>query len=74
MVYHPGHQQFFLTHEKIRVICQDGLFYTQVSAGAFHTVLLRSDGCAVACGENGYGECEIPPLDHGLSFAQVGTV
>ena len=37
--------------------------YTQASAGHTHTVLLRSDGKAVACGENGNGQCDIPTLD-----------
>ena len=34
--------------------------YTHLSAGAFHTVLLRSDGAAVACGINEEGQCKIP--------------
>ena len=34
-----------------------------VSTGANHTVLLCSDGCAVAVGENRYGQCDIPPCD-----------
>eukprot|EP00747_Dinoflagellata_sp_TGD_P046758 gnl/TRDRNA2_/TRDRNA2_144616_c1_seq1.p1 gnl/TRDRNA2_/TRDRNA2_144616_c1~~gnl/TRDRNA2_/TRDRNA2_144616_c1_seq1.p1 ORF type:complete len:146 (-),score=18.35 gnl/TRDRNA2_/TRDRNA2_144616_c1_seq1:8-445(-) len=33
-----------------------------IAAGGFHTVLLRSDGTAVACGSNGYGQCQIPSL------------
>ena len=36
--------------------------YTQVSAGDWHTVLLRSDGAAIACGRNDHGECGIPSL------------
>ena len=36
--------------------------YTHVSAGGGHTVLLRSDGCAVACGVNNYGQCRVPSL------------
>ena len=28
------------------------LSYTEVAAGRFHTVLLRSDGTSVACGRN----------------------
>eukprot|EP00434_Breviolum_minutum_P025505 symbB.v1.2.022536.t1/scaffold2007.1/size92683/1 len=45
----------------------------QVSAGAFHTVLLRSNGQAVACGSNSDGQCTIPPLDEGLSYSQVSA-
>ena len=36
--------------------------YTQVSAGGDHSVLLRSDGSAVTCGLNRYGQCSIPPV------------
>ena len=42
-----------------------------VSAGGTHTVLLRSDGCAVACGWNFHGTCNIPPLDGGVTNTQV---
>ena len=45
----------------------EGVTYTQVSAGSqYHTVLLRSDGCAVACGKNLFKECDIPSLDEGV--------
>eukprot|EP00435_Cladocopium_sp_Y103_P013954 s760_g3.t1 len=44
-----------------------------VSAGGAHTVLLRSDGCAVACGWNFNGECNIPPLDAGVTYTQVSA-
>merc|ERR1712048_210396 len=33
-----------------------------VSAGGAHTVLLRNDGQAVACGRNRHGRCGIPSL------------
>ena len=36
-------------------------------------MLLRSDGTAVACGDNRYGQCNIPPLDAGLSYTQVSA-
>ena len=52
----------------------EGLKYTQVSAGMNHTVLLRSDGKAVACRsflED--GRCKIPPLDQGISYTQVSA-
>jgi len=44
-----------------------------VSAGGTHTVLLRSDGCAVACGWNFHGTCNIPPLDGGVTNTQVSA-
>ena len=43
--------------------------YTQVSAGSSHTVLLRSDGRAVACGLNADGQCNIPTLYPGTWYA-----
>lgn len=46
-------------------------FYTQVSAGQDHTVLLRSDGRAVAFGANDLGMCSIPRLDDGVSYTQI---
>ena len=36
-------------------------------------MLLRSDGEAVACGHNDFGQCDIPPLDAGLSYVQVSA-
>ena len=47
--------------------------YTQVSTGGGYTVLLRNDGAVVACGKNGYGQCNIPPLDEGRSYNQVSA-
>merc|ERR1712079_788733 len=47
-----------------------GLTYTQVAAGAVHTVLLTSKGTAVACGNNVSGQCDIPVLDSGLMYVQ----
>ena len=47
--------------------------YIQVSAGSCHTVLLRSDGIAVACGVNDNGQCNIPPLEQGMSYIQISA-
>merc|ERR1712232_607502 len=33
--------------------------YTQVAAGALHTVLLKNDGSAIACGDNSEEQCNI---------------
>eukprot|EP00438_Fugacium_kawagutii_P027414 Skav212003 [mRNA] locus=scaffold304:157332:157943:+ [translate_table: standard] len=38
-----------------------------------HTVLLRSDGSAVACGWNDHGQCNLPRLEEGLSYTQVAA-
>jgi hypothetical protein len=49
------------------------MVYTQISAGDNHTVLLRSDGNAVAIGGNRNGQCNIPPLDDGMAYAQISA-
>ena len=46
---------------------------TMECAGELHTVLLRSDGEAVACGANFHGHCRIPPLEEGISYTQVSA-
>ena len=52
---------------------EGGLHYTHVAAGGHHTVLLTSDGAAVACGDNHHGQCNIPALDAGLSYTHVAA-
>merc|ERR1711972_771951 len=47
----------------------DGLEFTQISAGGFHTVFICSDGTAVACGQDGHGQCSLPSLEDGITFA-----
>ena len=44
-----------------------------VSAGCNNTLLLRSDGCAVAVGSNKDGQCDIPPLDEGEAYIQISA-
>jgi len=39
-----------------------------ISAGWNHTVLLRSDGKAVACGKNHSGQCNIPSPEPGICY------
>ena len=64
----------FISHGQCNVPPLDeGLSYSQVSAGVSHTVLLRSDGEAVACGSNLDGKCKIPPLNGGLLYSQVSA-
>ncbi|WP_235660293.1 Ig-like domain-containing protein [Mycolicibacterium gilvum] len=50
-----------------------GVSYTQVAGGAFHTVLLRSDGSVVGAGQNNYGQLDIPPLPAGVTYTQVAA-
>ena len=54
-------------------LLDEGISYTEVSAGSFHTVLLRSGGTAVACGRNDDGRCNIPLLDEGISYTEVSA-
>ena len=42
--------------------------YTAAAAGFSHTVLLRSDGQAVAFGWNDDGQTDVPPLPAGLYY------
>lgn len=51
----------------------EGMFYTQVSAGLHHILLLRSDGHVVCSGSNADGQCDIPPLRDGISYTQVSA-
>eukprot|EP00438_Fugacium_kawagutii_P025692 Skav203439 [mRNA] locus=scaffold1836:287214:287858:- [translate_table: standard] len=39
----------------------------------FHTILLRSDGSVVACGDNEEGQCDIPTLHEGLSYTDISA-
>ncbi len=55
-----------------------GATYTQVAAGGsgnagYDTVLLRSDGTAVAVGDNCYGQINIPGLPTGVKYTQVAA-
>ena len=38
------------------------------AAGGAHSVLLKSDGSAVASGYNGDGQCDVPALDGQLMY------
>ncbi|CAK0887597.1 unnamed protein product, partial [Prorocentrum cordatum] len=44
-----------------------------LAAGGSHAVLLRSDGTAVACGDNHDGQCDLPALPAGLTYTQVAA-
>ena len=50
-----------------------GQTYTQVAAGGLHTVLLTSDGTAVACGGSGSGQCNVPELVAGQIYTHVAA-
>jgi hypothetical protein len=50
-----------------------GIAYAHISAGLAHTVLLRSDGSAVAIGNNQFGQCNIPRLDEGIKYTQISA-
>ena len=44
-----------------------------VAAGVAHSVLLRSDGKAVAFGDNWAGQCDVPALEKGATYTQVAA-
>ncbi|PRC56482.1 hypothetical protein C6A85_38385, partial [Mycobacterium sp. ITM-2017-0098] len=50
-----------------------GITYTQVATNVYHTVLLRSDGTAVAVGNNGPGALSIPQPPDGITYTQVAA-
>ena len=54
-------------------VLKEGVTYTQVSAGESLTVLLRSDGTAIACGTDSGAEVIIPALEEGVTYTQVST-
>ena len=39
--------------------------YVSASAGYGHSILLRDDGAAVAFGNDGFGQCQVPELPAG---------
>lgn len=43
------------------------------AAGAFHTVLLRSDGRVTAFGDGRAGQCDLPEPGEGAMYAQVAA-
>merc|ERR1712232_1240087 len=47
--------------------------YVAAAAGKAHTVLLQSDGQAVANGLNDRGQCEIPVLPPGLRYVRAAA-
>ena len=51
----------------------EGMTYTQVAAGAYHTVLLRSDGCAVAIGDINFEKCNIVSPEPGIRYISDRT-
>ena len=48
-----------------------GVRYVQISAGHAHSVALRSDGVAVAWGQNSYGQTTLPTVPPGVTVLQV---
>ena len=45
-----------------------GVTFTSATAGWDHSLLFRSDGTLVAWGSNGYGQCNVPPLQAGQTY------
>lgn len=51
----------------------EGLHFTQIAAGANHTVLLCDDGSVLAVGSNDGGKCEIPYNEALVRYIQVAA-
>eukprot|EP00927_Polykrikos_kofoidii_P034061 TRINITY_DN28899_c0_g1_i1.p1 TRINITY_DN28899_c0_g1~~TRINITY_DN28899_c0_g1_i1.p1 ORF type:complete len:464 (+),score=88.80 TRINITY_DN28899_c0_g1_i1:205-1392(+) len=49
--------------------------YVAAAGGRSHTVLLRSDGSAVACGQNRHGQCDMPasPTEDGGHYVAAAA-
>ena len=54
-------------------ICPPRLAYAQVAAGERHAVFRRSDGTAVATGDNRFGQCDIPAAPVGQKYTHVAA-
>jgi alpha-tubulin suppressor-like RCC1 family protein len=48
--------------------------YSQIAAGASHTVALKNDGSVVAWGDNSYGQCTVPAGLAGVTQVAAGGV
>ena len=48
--------------------------YVQVAAGRFHNVALLNNGTVVAWGDNGYGQCSVPPGLAGVTQVAAGGI
>jgi len=62
-----------LANQHIKSWIKSALIPAMVSASVTHTVLLRTDGNAVAVGDNGHGRCNIPALDEGMLYTQISA-
>jgi hypothetical protein len=47
--------------------------YVAGAAGSEHTVMIRSDGFAVACGWNVDGQCNVPDLPAGMRYVAAAA-
>lgn len=62
-----------LANQHIKSWIKSALIPAMVSASVTHTVLLRTDGNAVAIGSNDRGQCNVPPLAVGTAYIQVAA-
>jgi hypothetical protein len=47
--------------------------YFEVSAGANHSLALRSDNACIAWGDNSHGQCNVPTLPFGSTFLDIAA-
>ena len=67
-----------IMYSAVRISCRSAVFRIYswscgLQGEAGHSVLLRSDGTAVACGDNRLGQCNIPDLVEGVTYTHVDT-
>ena len=61
-----------VSHQDIKSTINLASIRAMASGGA-HTVLLQSDGSAVATGNNQHGQCNIPRLNGGVLYTFVSA-
>ena len=52
---------------------EKGVTYTHIATGGGHAMLLRSNGEAVACGNNIHSQCMLPALKWGVKYSHVAA-
>ncbi|HTF88369.1 MAG TPA: hypothetical protein VK843_08165 [Planctomycetota bacterium] len=50
-----------------------GVRYVDVEASFHHSIALRSDGTAVAWGQNNFGQCNLPALPAGMTYVDASV-
>ena len=70
-----SHDYVFTGNEYVKTVAapDEGVSFIQLSCGDRHVVILRSDGRALATGNNDYGQCDVPELVGGETYTQAAA-